>query len=317
MKKSIKINLLISLLLLSSSVAVAESTKKVAIIVPAEIQALEEITQSFETSLQKQYPGKIEFKVANTQGDLNLQYATIKSLRDQPYDIIAPIGTDATSMTLSLIKETPVLSLASDLSETDRKKLHPCNVAIVHDEITAQEQMNFIHATYPDIKKIVLMHSAADKIFPEVEATKTAAKKIGIDIIPMMATTLPDLQIVANNIPQDAQAIFILKDMQMVSGIAQLANIAKKHHMVLISSDDGSVKNGAGFALGVHENQIGINGAALAAEILRGKNACDLPITEMKNLTVFLNPKAMKSFGVSTEAIKTGAEKMKYQIEIM
>lgn len=313
-------NLLIGLsLLLAFNVAFSseKNIKKVAIIVPAEIQALEEITQSFQETLNKEYNGKVIFKIANTQGDINLQYSTLRAMRDQNYDLIVPIGSGATSMALSVIKKTPILSLASDISNEQRQKLNPCNIAVVHDEISSEQQLTFIHQAFPKLKKIVLLHSAEDKIFPEVSEVKKIGKKLGITIAPLMAATLPDLPLVARNIPEDTQAIFILKDMQMVSGVAQIAKIAQQKHIVLISSDDGSVKNGAGFALGVHENQIGINGAILAADILAGKNACSLPITEMLDLTVFLNPNAMKKFGTSSTPIEKAAKQMHYHVEIV
>ncbi|MES2204265.1 MAG: ABC transporter substrate binding protein [Pseudomonadota bacterium] len=308
---------LLTSLLLASIIAMAQPAKKVAIVIPIEIKAMDEIIESFEKDLQAQYAGPITFKVANAQGDMNLEHAAIASLRDQNYDLIAPVGTDATAMTLSLIKTTPILSLASDLSDAQRKKLNPCNVAVVHDEISNEEQLAFIHQAFPEIKNIVLIHSAADKIFPEVEEAKSVAKKLGITITSMMAATLPELQTIANNLPENTQAIYILKDMQIVSGTPQLAKIAQARKIPLISSDDGSVKNGAGFALGVHENQIGVNGAILAAAILNGKNACDLPISEMKKLTVFLNPKAMENFRASEETVKLTTKNMKYQIEIV
>lgn len=311
-----KITLLTGLFL-ASSLAIAQPVKKVAIVIPIEIKAMDEIIESFEKDLQAQYSGPITFKVANAQGDMNLEHAAIASLRDQHYDIIATVGTDAAAMALSMVKTTPILSLASDLSDAQRKKLNPCNVAVVHDEISSEDQLTFIHQAFPDIKNIVLIHSAADKVFPEIEAAKIAGKKLGITITPMMAATLPELQTVANNIPSNTQAIYILKDMQIVSGTPQLAKIAQSRKIPLISSDDGSVKNGAGFALGVHENQIGVNGALLAADILKGKNACDLPISEMRDLTVFLNPKAMENFGVPDKTIQSTARKMNYQIEIV
>lgn len=304
-----------ALILASTCALAAAPAKKVAILVPAEIQAMTEITQGFETTLQAHYPGPIQFKVANTQGDTNLEHATILALRDQGYDLIAPIGSDATAMTLSLVKNTPVLSLASDLNDAQRQKLKPCNVAVVHDEISSTQQLAFIHQAFPTIKTIVLIHSASDKIFPEVKDAQAAGAKLGLTIKPMMAATLLDLQTVANNLPNDTQAIFILKDMQMVSGIAQLAKMAQNCHIPLISSDDGSVQNGADFALGVHEKQIGINGALLAADILKGKQACSLPISEMRQLTVFINPKAMTRMSVSIQAVQTTAAQLHYPVE--
>lgn len=298
-------------------ISYANPPKKIGIIIPMAHQAMTEITNGFESTLKNQYSGPIEFKIANVQGDTNLEYATILTLRDQDYDIIVPIGSNATVMTTTLIKNKPIVSLASDLADSERKKLKNCNVAVVHDEVSNEQVLRFIHQVYPTIKNIVLFHSATDKVFPEVADAKKVAAKFNIVITPIMAATLPDLQSLSQNLPAHTQAIFILKDSPIVSGIAQLVKVAEKNHIPLITSDDGSVQNGAGFALGVHEDQIGIEGARLALQILQGKNACDLPITEMNKLTVFLNPKAMSSFNAEINPVKMVAKKMGYPIEEM
>lgn len=314
MNKTLKATLLASLLL-STIAQAALPSKKVAIIIPLEIQAMTEISQGFESTLKAYYPGPLTFKVVNAQGDSNLLHANIQSLRDQAYDLLVPIGANATNMTLSMVKNTPIVSLASDLTDSQRQSLKPCNVAIVHDEISTRQQLTFMRQAFPSIKKIVLIHSAAETIFPEVKEAQAAGVQLGLTITPMLAPTLLDLQTIARNIPNETQAIFILKDMQIVSGIAQLAKIAQNHKIPLMSSDDGSVKNGASFALGIHENQTGINGALLAAQILTGTKACTLPISEMLNLTVFVNPQAMQSVGASMKAVQTAAVKLHYSLE--
>lgn len=299
-----------------SSLAISEPAKKVAIIVPAEIQALLEITEGFQSELKKQLQEEVTFKIANTQGDATLLHATIQALREQNYDLIVPIGSNATAATLSLIKNKPVLSLASDLSQQEREALHPCNVAVVHDEIAPKSQLTFLHHAFPSLKKIVLFHSAADKIFPEVEEAKKAATDLGITIVSMMAVTLPDLQIVAKHIPSDTEVIFLLKDMQMVSATAQLAKIAADHKLLFMSSDEGSVKEGAQFALGVHERNIGAQGALLAASILQGKDPGTLPIVEMKDLTLFYHLKELQKMSIPLQPLLQAASELHYKTEL-
>jgi putative ABC transport system substrate-binding protein len=314
MKNILQATTLLTLLTLSSQ---SFADKKVCILIPMTHEAMTEITNGFESSLSNEYKQPLQFKVANAQGDANLERASLQSLRDSGCDIIAPVGTSASQMAISMVKNIPIVSLASDISDNDRQKLNPCNIAVVHDEISNEQQLAFIHATYPNLKEITLFHSADDKVFPEVKDAVEAGKKFGITIKPIMATTLPDLQTVSQNLPTGTQGIFVLKDSLIVSGIAQLAKIAAQRHIPLISSDDGSVQNGAGFALGVHEKQIGSEGALLAAQILNGKKACDLPIAEMRKLTVFLNPISMQKMGTSLEAVKQSATKMGYPVEIM
>lgn len=288
---------------------------KIGIIVPIEHAAMQEIVAGFSDTLHEKYQKPVKIKVANAQGDANLQRSIIQQMNDQHYDLIIPIGLSATQMTLSIVKQQPVLSLAADISETDRKNRTPCNIAVVHDEIPPEKTIAFIHAVYPDIKQIALVHSSSEKVYPEIKAATTKANELGITIKPLMVSTLPELYSVGNAIPKQAQAILVLKDHMIVSGISTLAKIASDRHIPLITSDQGSVQGGAGFALGVREKQIGVEGAKLAADILQGKTACSLPITEMKNLTVFINPNAMKSENQSIEAVEASATKSNYKIE--
>lgn len=289
---------------------------KIGIVVPLEHTAMKEIVAGFSDTLTTLYHQPVEIKVANAQSDNNLQRAIIQQMHDENYTLVAPIGTGATEMSLAMIHQQPIVSLAADISEHDRQQRHPCNIAIVDDEISPAQSIAFIHAVYPGIKNIALVHSTADKVFPEVKETIAAGKKYGIVITPVMAATLPDLTSAAQSLSSQTQAIFVLKDSLIVSGISTLAKVAQEHHIPLITSDQGSVQDGAGFALGVHEREIGVEGAKLAVAILQGKSACTLPIAKMKNLTVFINEAALKQESQPEATVIAAAKKSSYATEI-
>lgn len=316
MKKLCPLSVIMTLLSMAGAGYADILPKKVAILVPVDVPAMQEITEGFEQELQKHYAGPITFKVAHTQGDINVQHATLQSLQDQQYDLIVPIGSNATAMAMSVVNTIPIVSLASDVNEAQRQQGGHCHVAVVHDEIASSQQLAFIQQAFPALKKITLIHSASDQMYPEVKQASKAAVSLGLTLKPMLANSLMDLQTVANNLPKNNQAIFVLKDMPIVSGMAQLAHIAQQQHQLLISSDDGSVKNGAGFAVGVQEHQIGVSGGDLAAAILNGAPACSLPIAQVKDLTVFINAKAMQSMGFSTAPVQATASRLHYRVQM-
>ena len=292
-----------------------KSETTIGIIEPLEHKAMDEIVAGFTETMSKLYHKPVKIKVENSQNDANLERAIIQKMHDEGYNVILPIGTDATEMTLSIAKEQPVVSLASDMSDEARKKLNPCHVAIVHDEISPKQLLTFIHQVYPNIKEISLIHSSANKVFPEVEETVAAGKAVGITVKHVMISSLPELTSAVASLPTSTQAIFILKDHLIVSGVGTLAKAAESRHIPLITSDQGSVQDGAGFALGVHEREIGVEGAKLTAEILNGKSACDLPISEMTNLTVFVNKAAITRENQSLDTISQAAKQLGYKVE--
>jgi len=289
--------------------------KKIGIIIPIEHKAMNEIVSGFEDTLRANTNSQLKFKVANAQGDMNVERAIIQQMKQDNYDLIVPIGTDATQMSGAMIQHQAIISLASSMTENERTSRKTCNIAIVHDEISASQLIQFIHQAYPSLQRMALIHSASDKVFPEVEAAIAAGKQAGITIKPMMASTLNDIYSTANNIPSDTQGIFVIKDSLIVSGISTLKKSAEKRGIPLITSDQGSVQDGAGFSLGVHERDIGVEGAKLAAAILSGKSPCDLPIVEMTKLTVFVNQESLMKQKQSLDGIHSAANKFNYEIE--
>lgn len=303
-------------LLMTACAPEDHSKKTIGIIVPLEHKALTEIISGFSDELKKQYPYPVKIDVSNAQNDLNLQRAIIQQMRDTQASIIIPIGTGATEMTLSMVHDQSILSLASTLSQKDRSKILPCHTAIVHDEIPPEKIIAFIHDAYPAIKKLTLIHSTADKIFPDISTAIKAGTENHIEITTLMAATLPDLMSIGQSIPADSDGIFVLKDNLIVSGISTLAKIAHDKKIVLITSDEGTVEEGADFALGVHERDIGKEGAIVAAAILQGKSPCDLPIVEMNRLTLFINPDAMRQTKYSLLSLMQTAHQLQYQTEL-
>lgn len=289
----------------------------VGVVLPMEHAALQEIVKGFSEKLRDTYHKPLNIKVSNAQGDANLQRAILQQMRDADYDLIVPVATSTTQMAVSMVPKQPLIGLAADFPDSDRHRNRSCNVAIVHDEIPPQKLISFIHDVYPNLKQLTLIHSTADKIFPDVKASIAEGKKLGITVHPIMAATLPDLYSAAQALPADSQGIFILKDNMIASGISTLTKLAASRHIPLITSDQGSVQSGAAFALGVHEREIGIEGAKLALAILAGKNPCSLPMVEMTHLTVFVNQQALKNEKQTAEPIVAAAKNLNYTVEII
>jgi len=317
---------LLATLLSVATIAHATTTTKpqiitIGIIEPIKHQAMDEIVSGF-TQVTDQYnkqqsTNKIVIKVENAQADANLERAIIQKMALANYDIIAPIGVDATYMTLSQIKDKPVISIASDINEKDRTKMDPCHVAVVHDEISNQQMLNFSQAAYPNVKKILLVYSNSNKVFPEVANFKQIAKSKNIEVNAVMVNSLAEMDMTLKQSIKDNQMIFILKDHLIVSAIANIAKIANSKKIPLVTSDQGSVVGGGGFALGVPEKNIGIDSAKLALDIIKGTPTCSIPIVDMTDLRVFINKKALIISGQNPQTVIDTATKLKYKIEIV
>ena len=292
---------------------------KIGVILPIEHQAMTEITRGFTQTLAKQYPHHpIALFIRNASGDINLQRAIIEELRTKHVNLFVPVSTNTTLMTLAMIQNTPIVSIASEYTEAQRKHRQPCNITSVNDSIPPKPQLEFMKSVIPNLKQLTIVHSASDKVIQQVKQFSALAKKMNISVQDLMVQQLSDLYPIASKISHKSQLIFIFKDNLVASGIRTLVQAANYKKIPLVTSDDGTVENGAAFAIGVPEYQLGLLGAQLAIQVLQGKNPCDLPIRRIKQLTLFINPSAlMRQNGPSIRQIQLLAKKNRYKTMIV
>ncbi|MDR1057384.1 MAG: hypothetical protein LBL17_02305 [Coxiellaceae bacterium] len=303
----------IALMLCFSSSCCAQKpqlhVKKIGVVIPIEHAAIREIARAFRKTLPQLVKQPIKFSIRNAQGDSNLQRAIISQMRDANYDLIVPISTTVTQMSMALTSFQPIIGLAADVGTKQS------NVVIVNDEIDKAISISFIHKIYPEVRKLIIVHSTSNKIFNEVKQVEKACKFHKIVVQRLMIQSLADLYSASQAMPTDIQAIFILKDNLVASGINTLVQVTKQRKIPLITSDEGTVKNGACFSLGVHEKSIGVEGAKLAAKILQGTTPNSLVNMKLTKPTVFVNLKSLAETGQSIKKIEQITRQLGYPLE--
>lgn len=289
----------------------------IGILMPMEHAALRDIIKGFEESLLKHYSARpIQFDIQNAQGDIKLQRAILEKFVGNSVDIIVPIGTMATQMALKVVERQPIVSLAALITEADRQSLSHQNMTGVLDEIGGKKKLDFLKQLSPNLKKIaVIYHTGNEKNAPEIEEIGTYGKSLNISIQKIGVQTLPELQAARDSVAEDVEALLIIKDHLIASGIRLLVPLADSRSIPLIASDEGSVREGATLALGVREQTIGEVGGQLSAKILQGASLPGLPIQSIEALTVFYNPTACSRLGVNMGGLEKITHSNGYQMK--
>ncbi|MGH2612447.1 MAG: ABC transporter substrate binding protein [Rhabdochlamydiaceae bacterium] len=271
MKKMMFLFALISMITLFISFSYKGKTEKlVGVIVPIEHQALTEIVKGLKEKLGLESDSKILVKVMNAQGDLTIQRAIIEQLVRDQCDVLVPIGNAASQMTVALSKEHPIICLAADLN------VESTQAACLTDQLSVQDSLSFLQTAFPKIHKITLLHSSSEKIASDIPSALEAARSRGIQVQQLMVQSLAELYTVGQAIADDSQAIFILKDNLIVSGIQTVIQQAEKRHIPVMTSDEGSIIAGGAFAIGIKESDIGRQGAKMVQMVLNGISPQDL-----------------------------------------
>lgn len=295
-----------------------QNTTKIGIIIPIEQQALTDIVNGFEYKLKKLYPGKLTFVVQNAQGDINIQHSIIQSFNMDPsIKLVVPVGTTTTEMAMKLIKNKPILAIAAEITEQQRQNSPNKNMTALIDEFPPEKTLQLIQAVQPQLRNLTVIYSSDPKIYQTITKLEQVIKKkhLNIKLQKLLITQLPDLYTVTQRISKNSQAVLVFKDSLIVSGINTLSKKVDDLHIPLITSDQESVVNGASFALGVSERQIGIEAAPLAKAILTGHSAADMPMIHMKKPRVFYNQQALTSGRINLKNLQLSAKHLNYQLQ--
>jgi putative ABC transport system substrate-binding protein len=216
-------------------------------------------------------------------------------------------------MTLSLASGQKILCLAADsaLLQTNRQ----IEATALSDELCATDSLTFLHEAFPNIKKITLLYSASEKVAKEIPLVCEAAHRCDIEVQKLIIQNMGELYTISRAIASDSQAIFILKDHLIVSGIQTIAQQATLRHIPIMTSDEGSVIAGAGFAIGIKEASIGQQGALIAKAILEGKSPKEIaPQTISGPFPLFVNRAACEKQGIDLKKFGDKAEALGFTI---
>lgn len=307
--------LLVGLGMAMLSMAAPEKPVTVAILAPVQVQAMNEIIAGLKEELNAKYLGKVTFIVKNAEGDAGLMRAELQQFNDNSsIDVVAPIGTPTSQMAMTLITNKPIVAIAADYTKAQVAKAKNSNFTTLHDDPSPTKQLAFLKVVLPQLKKITLVHSDTQRILTEVATATAVAKRENITIQSLMIHQLSDLYSVSNQIDSNSQAIYILQDETVVSGVKALIKQAQDRHIPVIASDDGSVKAGTAFALGFKQRDIGVQGADLIIKVLQGTPARNIPIKYMTTYNVFINSPAADRQGVSSKDLLAAADKLNYPV---
>jgi len=307
---------IINLFVITSIVAADLKPVTIGIVVPIQHRALDEMVDGFKKELIKDYPNKIKFVVQNAQGDINLQRSIIQKFNQDETKLIVAVARPAMQMASTMVTKKPIISLAAALYEEQRQQRSIKNITNVDDESAVIPGINFFFATVPDLHKVTIVHTSADKIMSQLVTFKKMAQEHRIEVQDIMIQQLSELYSASSRIAEDSQAVFILKDNLIASGINTLINIANNRKLPLIASDGATVESGAAFAVGFKEEQIGAEGAKIAARVLKGEDVSTIPVKFLDKKFLFINKEAVQKQNLNLNRIIANAKKYKYEVVV-
>lgn len=287
-------------------------SNKITLIVPVEHRALADMANGFGQEIRDSLPkNTYDLHIVNAMGDRHVMRTLVEQAGRRGDKVVATIGTEMTLMASHALRDVPVVGL----DVTTEVSAENGRVTGVYEGET-KPCFTFILEAIPTLKKVTLLYTPSDKIEKQLSNLERTASEHGIAIQKIVVQSLADLNTLAHHIDGDSGAIFILKDIMLASGAATLKKIAEQKNIPFIASDEGSVINGAAFAVGNSEYDIGRAGGALAVQIIQGSSPKDLAMKPAAAYQVFINPASCSRQGVDHAQVERTAKARGYPLQI-
>lgn len=329
MKKTIQIiltSLLIALLsspLLSNLISAQEDILNIAVVQLVTHPSLDEIRQGVYDGLSEQ--GYVEgenlnINYQNAEGDINILSTIAQSVVAEEPDLIFAITTPVTQAFQNVTTEVPIVMVgvtdpvsAGIIDDLDQPG---ANITGVSDAVSYEDQFELLLKLMPETKKIGMIYTTSeDNSLAETEAAREVAEELGLKVqIEGVASTL-DMQLVAQNLASQVDAIYVGSDNTIASAFETLVDATDAAGIPVFTTVDVMVDQGALSAVAINQKDIGLLGAEVAKLIIDGEEAGNVPVQFLDNLQAVVNFDTAERLNINIdETLKSEVQDVKERL---
>lgn len=220
------------------------------------------------------------------------------------YDLIVAIATPSAQAAVGETKDIPIVFSActdpvgSGLVSSLEKP--GANVTGTSDAVSAEKIMELAKRITPDIKTIgALYHSGETNSISVINNLKEYAAKNGLTVVEATVTNSSEVQQAASSLTNRADAIFSPIDNTIASAMPIVTQVANKAKIPVYVGADSMVKDGGLATYGINYPTLGQETARMAAEILNGARAGDIPVKTITEVDIYINKDTADAIGIT------------------
>ncbi len=295
------------LCLLLSVPAGADNPIKIGITQIVEHPALDAARRGFQDALTAEGWENVTYDIQNAQGDMATATTIGRKFVGDRVDLILAIATPTAQATAQVTSEIPILitavtdpvaaGLINNMTEPGT------NVTGTTDMTPVQTQLELLLEIVPTAKRVgVLFNVGEVNSVVQVDLAKSAAKKLGLEIVEAGATSSGEVLEAARSLVGRVDAIYVPTDNTVVSALESVIMVAEEHNLPLIVGEEDSVERGGLATTGINYYDLGFQTGLMAINVLNGADPAGIPIQSADRVETVINLEAARNMGVEIPA---------------
>lgn len=235
----------------------------------------------------------------------------IQSLKDQNFDLIYALGSEALHLAVSRFPEVPVIFsfvLESGAIIEQAGRGHHRAIRGISMNIPPEQQLRTLVRIAPQVKKVGVVYDRS-KSEDLVLRARVASRQHGLTLIEKTISKKQDAIDAFTALQGQVDCILMLPDVTVITAetVKYLLLFSFRANIPLIGISEKYVTQGALFALSSDIPDLGKQAGDLATQVLSGKESTERTLSDPASLTLSINAKTAAKFGItlSDEALKS------------
>ncbi|MBQ8653504.1 MAG: ABC transporter substrate-binding protein [Clostridia bacterium] len=308
MKKLISLLTAVLMLISMTQCVQAEEMIRIGIIQFAEHPSLDNCRIGFIEGLAA--AGYVEgenviFDYQNAQGDTGIA-AQIADKFASDCDMICAIATPTAQAAFNAAEEKGVPVIYTAVSDPVAAQLagadgtNPGAVTGTSDALPVEAQLKLIRTLMPEARKIGILHTTSETNSDStLETYRQLAPLYGFEIVDKGVSMGADIPMALDALLPRVDCTTNLTDNTVVSYLPLVLEMSAEAGKPVFGSEIEQVKSGCVAAEGIEYLDLGRQTGAMAARVLSGENAENIPFELVTNSYLYLNEDALKDYGLT------------------
>ena len=246
---------------------------------------------------------EIDYQIA--QADTALANQIAGSFASKNYNLIVGIATPTAQAAYNAAryKNIPVIfnavtdPIKAGLQNPDGSNIK--GVTGTSDILPIKSQLELIRTFLPQAKKLGILYSTSEaNSLSSIKTYEELAPEFGLEIVTQAITSSQDVPLAAQRLISQVDALTNLTDNTVVQNLQTILDKTNEAKIPYFGSEEEQVLNGCIAAEGLDYIELGKITGRMAAEILSGKKAEEIPISISEESSPFYNSKVMKKLDI-------------------
>ena len=300
----------------STQTGSANRQRTVAVVYTAPHDLINRVVRGFREGLNKELGEQVEILESHASGDFTQYGAKVDAALAEGPALIVPVTTPISQLAL---KRAPASVPVCFLAVTDPLGAglvttldKPARCTGVSDLQPVGETLRLIRQVLPNAVKVGYPYNPEDQPARFALAqTKQLALPLKFEIIEKAVVSRDEVFSVAAELARTCDCLLIGSDNMMFDEAPTLVKAARSNRKALFANDSTSIQRGAVGGYTIDYDDVGRQGAAIAARILRGELPGEIPVVVLRTGVLELNVSSATEIGIHfPDSLKATAGKV-------